>query len=211
MSYDFFLKTLQNAKDSDAKIKVSVGGLYNNVFFQNVWDVHELNLPTLMIRCPEVYETVKDRSVREALVLTGIFEVSRFKSPRGEDLEIELSEDDFVRFYNIITCPQRWSFEERELNRYYPSDVSPPYTKRIPKEKGYYMDMYRGKDAARVFVHAFTELFTNLGLEVDTNAEKYFYLSKKDGEALKRMRRNIIDSYVLRNKNRISRLLEIQI
>ena len=196
MSYCSFDEKLKRAQDSASKVKISAEGLSDNVFFQNVWMIHELNLPTLKIRGPRVYKTIETPKFREALVLTGFFQASRFKSPRQEDLEIEIPEPFvmspyvFNRFHETIVNKRNWKFESSTT-----------------------LQEYGGGEAVRVAVKALSTLFANL---VKPNypypaeeAEKYFKLALKDKEAFNHLFR-VAEDCLWKYKRRIAQLLEIE-
>jgi len=182
-------------RESDIRVKVSVMGLANNIFFRNIQFVHDLNLPTLRIREPDVYETVKPLNTRKALVLTGFFQASRFKG-REEDLEIEMpniypmTHYDFYRFHRVVTDKGHWKFE------------STP------------MEEYRGEDSVKVTIKAISTLFNELTSPENPwpshLANKLFKLAENDETAF-----NNIFEVVKRNlwkyKKRINMLLSIEL
>lgn len=196
MGYSSFNEKLKKAPDSESKVKVSAEGLSNNVFFRNVWTIHESNLPTLKIKEPGVYETVTSREVREALVLTGLFQVSRSKSPKEEDLEIEMPNTEwryyFNRFYMRVMEKQYWRFEPLGLEE------------------------YRGRNAVMVAVKAISTLFANLVTPEspwpDTQAERFFKMTTgpygKDQKGFK-YTFEVVKNNLWKHKKRVSQLLGI--
>lgn len=83
-----FERELNEAPTLEGKFKVIFEGLILNVFTCGLKEIGQLNLATLEIRNPEVYETVKDKEVREALVRIGIFDVDVFKNPNKNAVEL---------------------------------------------------------------------------------------------------------------------------
>jgi len=67
--------------------RVALEGLSNNVFTRSLYEIDKTNLPTLELRNPDAYATIKDRRTREALVVSRLFQVAR-RPGAIEDLEI---------------------------------------------------------------------------------------------------------------------------
>jgi len=72
MSLKSFERELERCKDWKETFKVALKGLVNNKFTLSLNYINETNLPTLEIRNPEAYAAIKNRKVREALVLSDV-------------------------------------------------------------------------------------------------------------------------------------------
>lgn len=84
-----FERELESCSDCRDAFRVALDGLTNNVFAGSLREISETNLPTLKLRNPDVYETIKNRKIREALIVSGLFQVARHRGPKAvEDLEI---------------------------------------------------------------------------------------------------------------------------
>jgi len=79
---------LAQASTLEEEFKVVFEGLILNTFTIGLGKINQLNLPTLEIRYPEIYETVKDKSIREVLIKIGMFDVDVFKNPDKEAVEL---------------------------------------------------------------------------------------------------------------------------
>jgi len=91
MSLDLksFERELEDAGDWRYSFKVALDGLVNNTFTRRLREIGETNLPTLEVRYPDAYATIKDRKIREALIASGLFQIARERSSQAvEDLEI---------------------------------------------------------------------------------------------------------------------------
>jgi len=63
--------------------------LFYNLFTINLKEINDKNLSTLKITEPEVYDIIKRKEIRRALIKSGLFEVAVWKSPKAkQDLEI---------------------------------------------------------------------------------------------------------------------------
>lgn len=83
-----FERELSEASTLEEKFKAVFEGLILNVFTLGLREIDELNLATLEFRNPEIYETVKDKGTREALVKIGMFDVNVFKNPDKSEVEL---------------------------------------------------------------------------------------------------------------------------
>lgn len=84
-----FERELKDCSDWRDAFKIAIDGLVNNVFSRSLREIDETNLPTLELRNPGAYATIEDRETREALVISGLFQVDLHKSSRAEeDLEV---------------------------------------------------------------------------------------------------------------------------
>ena len=90
MSYEAFEEKLRSASWEE-RVRLALEGIRDNVITRHLSEIGDpdLNLPTLEIRFPEVYEAIKDKNARISLVLAGLFIASSWKGPK-EDLELVL-------------------------------------------------------------------------------------------------------------------------
>jgi len=90
------------------KVRVCLEGIFNNVFFRGAKTISDLDLQTLRLRFPELYETVKDNDIRKGLVISGLFKVA-YKYPEpsqwtDEEIEIEIDLNE------PYSCGYTWCF-----------------------------------------------------------------------------------------------------
>jgi len=90
VSYREFEDVLKSVRGYGG-VEVFLDGIMRNLFYRGVREVDRYSLDTLRIRYPEIYETVRDEKVREALVLAEMFTVNPFK---GSGVEIVINEED---------------------------------------------------------------------------------------------------------------------
>jgi len=83
-----FERELTEAPTLEEKFNAMFEGLILNVFTLGQKEINQLNLATLEIRNPKIYETVKDKNVRQTLVKIGMFEVNIFKNPDKNAVEL---------------------------------------------------------------------------------------------------------------------------
>ena len=95
---DDFEHELSSASSSEEKFKVLFKGMILNVFCLGLKNIDQWNLATLEIRCPEIYETIKDKEIRKLLVKIGMFN-SVSKNSNKDALEIALS---FQSYYDYL-------------------------------------------------------------------------------------------------------------
>jgi hypothetical protein len=128
--YAYFERKLIEAGRWEDRVGVCLDGIFNNVFFRGLKTISDLDLGTLRLRFPELYETVKDNDVRRGLVVSGFFKVA-YKHPpsRIEDEEIEIELDE------LPSSGYAWCF----LTSIRQSDFSN------------LEELYGGADAVRVF------------------------------------------------------------
>ena len=74
-----FKRELEGYSDWWDSFKVALDGLTNNVFAKSLREINETNLPTLKLRNPDVYETIKNRKIREALIVSGRFQAAHIE------------------------------------------------------------------------------------------------------------------------------------
>lgn len=97
-SFSLFEEALQRADTWERRIETCLDGILNNLFYRGAWLISKLNLATLEVRYPELYETVRNIKVRKALILSGMFKAKPFSSVLverfGEEaLEVEIDEE----------------------------------------------------------------------------------------------------------------------
>jgi hypothetical protein len=93
--YAYFERKLIEAGQWEDKVRVCLEGIFNNVFLRGAKIISDIDLETLRLRFPELYETVKDNDVRKGLVISELFKVA-YKHPplrRCEDEEVEIEID----------------------------------------------------------------------------------------------------------------------
>jgi len=84
-----FERELMGSGDWRDAFKVALDGIVNNIFTRSLRKIDETNLPTLELRDPDAYATIRDRKTREALVVSRLFQVARHRGGGAiEDLEI---------------------------------------------------------------------------------------------------------------------------
>lgn len=83
-----FERELNEASTLEEKFEAIFKALILNTFTSGLNLIDQLNLATLEIRYPEVYEAVKDKGVREVLVRIGIFDVDMFKNSDRSAIEL---------------------------------------------------------------------------------------------------------------------------
>ena len=129
------LKEAETKGSLNSIFEIVFHALVYNYFTEGLHGIVKLNLPTLRIRYPEVYETIKDKEIRKELVIAELFDVSRFKGLKEDDLELD--------YPNNSIGFGEYSYVLEALN-YIGS------YKYGDKEE----EMYGGKDAPKVFFQA---------------------------------------------------------
>ena len=138
-----FERGLKDAGDWRNAFRVALKGLVNNKFTRSLREIDKTNLPTLEIRNPETYETIKDRRVREALIISGLFQVARHRGPRAvEDLEIFLDVEHDRLLRAIIGLTER--------------------RKSAIPSGGWSEQPYAGGEAAKVFLRALHAVISDI-------------------------------------------------
>lgn len=133
-----FERELEGAGDWRDAFRVALEGLVNNKFTRSLEEMSEANLPTLELQDSEAYETIKDRKIREALVVSGLFQVDRKWGPEGiEDVEI---------CWNIRYDTSRFLRAIIGLTEGRKSAIPPP--------GGWPEQPYAGGEAVKVFLRA---------------------------------------------------------
>jgi len=126
--YAHFKGRLAEASRWEDKIKICLEGIFNNVFLRGAKIISDLDLETLRLRFPELYETVKDKEVRKALVVSELFKVA-YKRPTWGSLddEVEVEFDHRCNYMSgMLTCICQKDFGDSE-------------------------ELYGGRDAVKVF------------------------------------------------------------
>lgn len=123
--YATFEREFSEAARWEDKVRVCLEGIFNNVFFRGAKFISDLNMETLKIRIPELYETVEDDNIRRALVISEMFKVA-YKAAilHAEGIELELD----INSYGWVFLT---SIRQRDFN--------------------YSNELYGGKDAVKVF------------------------------------------------------------
>ena len=80
-SLELFERELAACSDWRDAFKAALEGLVNNTFTRSLEKINETNLPTLELRDPDAYATIKDRRIREGLVVSDLFQVARHRGP----------------------------------------------------------------------------------------------------------------------------------
>jgi len=128
--YAAFKRGLSEASEWENKIRICLDGIFNNVFFRGAKIISDLNIETLKVRFPELYETVRDNNVRKALVISEMFvatlESTILRKMGVEELEVEM---------DPRMSPHGWAFMT--------SIGQDDFTQLD--------DLYRGEDAVKVF------------------------------------------------------------
>jgi len=140
-----FERELEGAGDWRDTFRVALDGLVNNIFTWSLRYINKLNLPTLEISDTATYATIKDRKIREGLVVSGLFQVARHRGPSAvEDVEIcwdsRYESDRLLRAIVALV-------DSRE------SMATPP---------GGYRGPYEGREAAKIFLRALHEVISQI-------------------------------------------------
>lgn len=142
-----FERELEGAGDYRDAFRVALDGLTNNIFTRSLRGIDLTSLPTLEMCYPEVYATIKDRRIREALVASGLFQVARHRGPRAvENLEIWWDwRPDVQSLLRAV---------ERLITSRYPA--TPPPGERPGQP-------YMGLEAVKVFLRALDAVIGEIG------------------------------------------------
>ena len=141
-----FERELAGSGDYRDAFKVALNGLVNNTFTRSLREIDETNLPTLEISHAATYMTIKDRRIREGLVVSGLFELALHKSPRAsKDLEIGWHPQRDI---------QRLLFAVEELTAGRNAAIPPP--------GGWSGQAYEGGEATMVFMRALGAVVTEI-------------------------------------------------
>ena len=142
-----FERELNSASTLEERFKIVFEGLILNVFTCGLREIDRLNLVTLEIRDPEIYETVKDKGVREVLVKIGMYDVNIFKNPDKNAVELGFSA-------GYIDYPYDKLFESlHTIGAYKFTDHFETALGGIVSAKDRSM-FYGGSDAVKVFLKA---------------------------------------------------------
>jgi len=128
--YVAFKRRLSEASEWENKIRICLEGIFNNIFFRGAKIISDLNIETLKVRFPELYETVRDNNVRKALVVSEMF-VATFESTilrkmEVEELEVEMDPHMSPHGWAFMTSIRQDDFTQLD-------------------------DLYGGEDAVKVF------------------------------------------------------------
>jgi len=141
-----FERELTGSGDWRDAFKVSLEGLVNNKFTRSLREIDETNLPTLEISDTAAHVTIKDRKIREGLVVSGLFELALHKSPRAaKDLEI-------------------WWHPQRDVQRllFAVEELTAGRNAAIPPPEGWSGQAYEGGEATMVFMRALGAVVTEI-------------------------------------------------
>ena len=83
-----FERELIEASTMEEKFNAIFKGLILNVFSCGLRKIDRFDLANLELKEPQVFETVKDKNVRQVLVKIGMFEVDIFKNPDKNAVEL---------------------------------------------------------------------------------------------------------------------------
>jgi len=133
-----FERELEDTGDWRDAFKVALDGLTNNTFTRSLREIHETNLPTLELRNPEAYATIKDRRIREGLILSRLFQVARHRGS-GAVENLEVCWDTRIDSDRLLRAIVRLA-EARDS--------------MIPPPGGGSRNPYMGAEAAMVFIRA---------------------------------------------------------
>ena len=134
--YKYFEKKLNDAKDDKELIKICLDGIFNNLFYRHSVLLNSLNIETLKIRYPELYETIADENVKKALVVSEMFKVKdqysimkKVIEKKGVEPELEIELEDYTHnpAFPMIGTPYEIIVEDKDK-------------------------IYSGKDAVKVFM-----------------------------------------------------------
>lgn len=135
-----FEAALANANSWEERVRICLDGILNNIFYRGALLISRLDLETLRIRYPELYETIKDETVRNALIASELFK-AKFGSEVLHRLgveapEIEMDEQQY-HIWDFLGVVRQEEFSQTE-------------------------GLYRGKDAVRVFLKSVLTLSEEL-------------------------------------------------
>ena len=135
-----FERELEGAGDWRDAFRVALDGLVNNKFTLSLREINETNLPTLELRNPDAYATIKNRKTREALVVSGLFQVGIKRSLRAKE-DVEICWDTRIDSDRILRAIFKLS-ENRE--------------------SGTQEELYTGADAVKVFLRALYSVISEM-------------------------------------------------
>jgi hypothetical protein len=196
MNYKAFEEKLKSTSWED-RVRLAIKGVRDNIITMHLKKLRDLNLPTLEIRFPEVYEAVKDENARKALVLTGLFIVSNWKGPK-ECLELEWPQ--FPDLTSVL-CDCSWGVGKE--------DERPLYT---------------GTDAVRILVRSLLILYDEIRsiLWYPIQADPWRTKNKEQATKLKAIMEEMLGRYagwiayymwhneeLPQNRNRLTKLLRL--
>lgn len=142
-----FERELAGCGDGRDAFRMALDGLVNNTFTRSLREINETNLPTLELRNPDAYATIKDQRIREALVTSCLFQVARHRGPgAAEDLEI---------------CWDERPDSERLLRAIV--GLTEGRKSAIPPPGGWPCQAYEGGDAVKVFLRALDAVIKVMG------------------------------------------------
>jgi len=141
-----FERELEGARDWRDAFKVALDGLVNNTFTRSLRDINTLNLPTLEISHTGAHVTIKNRKVREGLVVSGLFQVATLRGP-GAAEELEICWDTRIDSDRLLRAIVRLA-EARDAV--------------IPPPGGGSRNPYMGAEAAMVFIRALNAVITEI-------------------------------------------------
>ncbi|MFQ6076104.1 MAG: hypothetical protein ACE5Z5_08225 [Candidatus Bathyarchaeia archaeon] len=142
-----FERELEGYGDWRDAFRVALEGLANNVFARGLREIDETNLPTLKLRNPDAYEAIKNRKIREVLIVSGLFQVARHRDRKVvEDLEI--CWDTRPDIHKLLLAVVRLTEG--------PDSATPP-------EEGWPEQPYAGGEAVKVFIHSLDALIRLIG------------------------------------------------
>jgi len=146
MSLEFFERELERYKDWKETFKVALKGLVNNKFTHSLREINETNLMTLELRNPDSYATIKDRRVREALVISELFQVDKKWGPKAiDDLELCWDiRDDLSRLLRAIVA------------------LTEGRMAAIPSPGGWSKNPYSGVESVKIFLLALNAVISNI-------------------------------------------------
>jgi len=84
-----FKQDLKGYSDWRASFRVVLDGLTNNVFAISLREINKANPPTLKLRNPDEYGTIKNWTIREALIVSSRFQATHIEksiSRRGVEV-----------------------------------------------------------------------------------------------------------------------------
>lgn len=141
-----FERRLEDDGDWRDAFKVALDGLVNNTFTWDLQYINTLNLPTLEIRDTAAHVTIKDRKIREGLVVSGLFQVATLRGP-GAAEALKICWDTRLDSDRLLRAVVRLAEARGSM---------------IPPPGGGSRNPYMGEEAAMVFVRALNAVVTEI-------------------------------------------------
>ena len=124
---------------------MALEGLVNNKFTVSLKKINKANLPTLALRDSGAYETIKDRKIRDTLVVSGLLQIDTHRS--GADRNLEICWDTRIDSSRLLRAIIELT-EDQKL--------------AIKPTRGWSKQPYKGREATKVFLWALQAVISEI-------------------------------------------------